>query len=62
LFEGEYAHDGGPNTPNYDAFPDGQRFAMIRSQRAEADDQAAMTRIILVQNWSEELKRLVPTN
>jgi serine/threonine-protein kinase len=62
LFEGDYAHDPGPNTPNYDVFPDGRRFVMMRPQRATPSDQAALPRIILVQNWLEELKRLVPAN
>jgi hypothetical protein len=41
----------------YDVAPDGERFALIvpgESQEAESD-------LILVQNWTEELKRLVPT-
>jgi hypothetical protein len=62
LFEGNYVHDGGPNTPNYDVFPDGQRFLMIRAQAGGGTAEAAPPRIIVVQNWTEELKRLVPTN
>jgi len=33
---------------------------MIQPGRAE--DAAAATQVILVQNWFEELKRLVPTD
>ncbi len=42
----------------YDVTPDGQRFVMIE----EGESQPAPTQLILVQNWGEELKRLVPTN
>jgi len=43
----------------YDVAPDG-RFLIIRSGQAEAG--ATTTNMILVENWFEELKRLVPTN
>ena len=42
----------------YDVAPDGQHFVMIE----EGESQPAPTQLILVQNWGEELKRLVPTN
>jgi hypothetical protein len=38
--------------------PDGQRFAMIKSENAVDDNNA----IVVVQDWFEELKRLVPRN
>jgi serine/threonine-protein kinase len=44
----------------YDIAPDG-RFLIIRSGQAEAG-VVAEPQIVVVQNWSEELKRLVPTN
>ena len=37
--------------------PDGQSFAMID----DSEGEPAPTQLILVQNWAEELKRLVPT-
>jgi hypothetical protein len=40
----------------YDISPDGQRFLLIKVE------PAAPPSIIVVQNWTEELKRLVPTN
>lgn len=43
----------------YDVTPDG-RFVMIRSGQAEAGGGTA-TGIVLVQNWFDQLKRLVPT-
>jgi hypothetical protein len=45
----------------YDVSADGQRFLMIKETSA-ANERAPSARIILVQNWFEELKRLVPTN
>ena len=44
----------------YDIAPDG-RFVIIHSGQTEAAGDAASA-MILVQNWFEELKRLVPTN
>ena len=43
----------------YDVSPDGSRFLMIQ-ESPDADDTVS-AEIILVQNWAEELKRLVPT-
>jgi eukaryotic-like serine/threonine-protein kinase len=44
----------------YDITPDG-RFLIIRSGQAEAAGGTA-PQIVVVQNWFEELKRLVPKN
>jgi serine/threonine-protein kinase len=59
LFSDRYEKDpsigGIGGTPNYDVAPDGQRFVMIR--RDESDQRKPL---IVVLNWSEELKRLVP--
>ena len=44
----------------YDVSPDGQKFLMLKN--ADAPAQASIApRIVIVQNWFEELKRLVPT-
>jgi Tol biopolymer transport system component len=40
----------------YDISPDGQRFLLIKPETATPPS------IVVVQNWFEELKRLVPTN
>ena len=40
--------------------PDGQRFLMIRE--AQKEEASAPKELILVLKWSEELKRLVPTD
>ena len=56
VVEGPYATGDPVSARNYDVFPDGQRFLMVK-QPANADDAPK----IVVQNWFEELKRLVPT-
>ena len=57
LFQGPYP---APNTGRglYDVSRDGQAFLMIKNMAVEGTSR----KIILVQNWFEELKRLVPTN
>jgi hypothetical protein len=42
----------------YDVTPDGKRFLVIESSSESAGDSAAM--IVVVLNWAEELKRLLP--
>jgi len=54
LFEGEYLSYG-PRA-EYDVTPDGQKFLMIKT----SDQQ--VSELNVVENWFEELKRLVPTN
>jgi eukaryotic-like serine/threonine-protein kinase len=56
LFEGPYVA-ATITTPNYDVSPDGQRFLMIKP----SEQSGAMTQIVVVQNWFEELKQKVPT-
>jgi len=59
LFEGHYLRNPiGYARPNYDVSADGQRFLMLKPVEQE---QAAPTQINVVLNWTEELKRLVPT-
>ena len=45
----------------YDITPDG-RFMIIGSGQGDASGGQATQQIVLVQNWFEELKRLVPVN
>ena len=54
LFEGQYRRAG--FRAEYDVHPDGDRFLMVRSI-----GETAQSRIVLVVNWFEELKRLAPT-
>ncbi len=58
LFEGPYVLGPGRN---YDVAPDGQRFLMTTAGGG-AEGTSAPASIIVVQNWFEELRRLVPTN
>ncbi len=44
----------------YDIAPDGQRFLLIKEGEG-SDQNAAPASLIVVQHWTEELKRLVPT-
>ena len=44
---------------SYDVAPDGQRFALVRAD--DRVEQPPLTDMIVVRNWVEELKRLVPT-
>ena len=54
LFAGRYRLSGSGR--NYDASADGRQFLMIK------EDEASTPRsIVIVQNWQEELKRLVGT-
>ena len=55
LFEGQY--NLGPGGRTYDVSPDGERFLLIR----QVEGASGTEQIIIVQNWIEELKRLVPT-
>jgi serine/threonine-protein kinase len=60
LFEAGYFRGGvgtGSDSRMYDVSPDGRRFLMIK-QDVSASQPAA--RIVVVQHWLEELKRLVP--
>jgi hypothetical protein len=50
---------GNNASPQYDVSADGRRFLMIKA--AAADHDAAPAKIVIVQNWTEELRRLVPT-
>ena len=55
LFKGRYFDAGGHD---YDVAPDGQRFLMLKNSESIS---ASMLPIILIENWQEELKRLMPT-
>ncbi len=58
LLEGRYFTGAGNVIRHYDVTADGQRFLMIKEDPA---NDAASAQIIVIQNWFEELKRLVPT-
>jgi Tol biopolymer transport system component len=61
LWAGHYSHGmssscgmPGTSSANYDLSPDGQRFLMVR----DLDQDAISTRMVVVLNFAEELKRL----
>jgi serine/threonine-protein kinase len=58
LFQGSYQAPS-PHRLVYDVDIDDQRFVMIK--QAAVDDAGTQPQIVVVQNWFEELKRLVPT-
>jgi Tol biopolymer transport system component len=55
LFDGSF-RTSGPGIRPYDVMPDGKRFVMIRQDSAGSESP----RLIVVQHWTEELKRLEP--
>ena len=57
LFEGHHQLSGSPISA-YDVSADGQRFLMLKP--SEETSSSSLTQIVVVQNWFEELKRLVP--
>ena len=59
LFEGDFLAPFGPFRP-YDVTPDGKGFVIIKTGVVTSDTDDS-PQIILVQNWTEELTRLVPT-
>ena len=60
VFEGPYrgGPSGGARARPYDISPDGRRFLMIK----ETTDSPDLSQLIVVLNWHEELKRLVPVD
>jgi len=58
--EGYFTIPGGNTGRTYDISADGQRFLMIK-EGGGSDQTAAPPQIIVVQHWTEELKRLVPS-
>jgi serine/threonine-protein kinase len=57
ILQGHIAYSGFGRA--FDVAPDGRRFLMIRDG---GGNEAALQNLVIVQNWLEELKRLVPTN
>ncbi len=52
----------GPTSPrNHDVAPEDSRFVAVLPGGLE-DDASSRNQIVIVQNWFEELRRLVPTN
>ena len=63
LFAGHNIDTGGSPTRRYDVTADGQRFVMSTSLLAsEAGDAGRGAKVIIVQNWLEELEERVPVD
>jgi len=62
LFEGNYVTGTFGFGRPYDVAPDGKRLLMMKPAAATGENSVLEERIIVVQNWFEELKRLVPTD
>ncbi len=60
VFEETYIGSSGPPGRTYDVSADGERFLMFKE--GGAGDETPPAELILVLNWFEELKRLVPAN
>jgi serine/threonine-protein kinase len=58
LFDGPYMAPQVART--YDVAPDGQRFLMIKRAPQKEGERASEPKLVLVQNWLEEVKRLSP--
>jgi hypothetical protein len=54
LFSGSFLSQGPGNRP-LDVMPDGKQFVLIKSD----DDEAASSQIIVVQNWTGDIRRLL---
>ena len=60
LFEGPYApEDPAPFARSYAVAPDGRRFLMMKEEERHGHDADA-SQIVVIRNWAQELKRLVP--
>jgi hypothetical protein len=51
----------GVTRARYDVSADGQRFLMMK-EGGGSGQTTVPPQIVVIQNWQEELKRLVPTN
>jgi serine/threonine-protein kinase len=62
LFQGSfYISPGGSPRPQYDVTPDGQRFLLLASAPG-TNASVARPRVVVVQNWFDDVKRLVPAH
>jgi serine/threonine-protein kinase len=61
LFAGMGQYRQGVTRARYDVSADGQRFLMMK-EGGGSGQTTVPPQIVVIQNWQEELKRLVPTN
>jgi hypothetical protein len=57
LFEGDFINQDNSRRAYDLEYPEGRRFLMVE----DFEPEVATTRLIYVENWAEELERLVPT-
>lgn len=57
LFQGDFTDSS--ESRSYDVSADGRRFIMVQPHE---QPPLPVSQIVVVQNWSEELKRIAPTN
>jgi hypothetical protein len=66
LFAGQFFYNASPGARGegrtYDVAPDSQRFLMVKDSSKNVSSDVPRPRFVVVENWFEELKRLVPTN
>ena len=64
LFTGRflYSETGRGEGRTYDVSVDGRRFLMVKDSSNDSLADSRSGRFVIVQNWTEELKRLVPSN
>ena len=58
LFEGDFLNQDNPRREYDLEYPEGHRFLMVE----EFEPEVANTKLVFVENWGEELKKLVPVN
>ena len=61
IFEKQYIVGGSSVFRYFDISHDSQRFLMMKSPDATTDAASGPTQLILIQNWFDELQRLVPS-
>ena len=62
VFEGRYNFVDFVPGRIFDLSPDGTRFLVKKPLGTETNNTTIPLDLVLVQNWTEELTRLVPTN
>ncbi len=62
LFQGKYVPSNVEEEHMWDVHPDGKRFLMIKEATPDGKPAAALEsrKLVIVLNWTEELKRRVP--
>ena len=61
VFQGSHPLDASVISGFQGISPDGQRFLLIREGAQPNDTSTSAAQIVLVENWLEELQRLVPS-